>query len=75
MKEPCPYCNGTLALYGATNTTELYINTANGAKAIYTSTTAAACPENAKCALKGIENNAAFVINFCPNCGRDLNAE
>ena len=72
MKEPCEFCDGTLALYAETNTTKLYINTKNGARAIYTSTKPSTCPENALCALKGVENNSAFIINFCPNCGRDL---
>ena len=67
----CKYCNGTLALYAETITTKLYINTQNGASAIYTESDG--CPKNALCALKGVPNRSAFIINYCPNCGRKLN--
>ena len=69
--EPCKFCNGTLALYQRTTSTDLYINTCNGASALYTKVDG--CPEkHFGCALQHIPTESTFRIYFCPNCGRRL---
>lgn len=49
----------------------LYINTCNGASALYTKVDG--CPEkHFGCALQHIPTESTFRIYFCPNCGRRL---
>ena len=66
----CKYCEGKLKLYQETNSMKLYINTLGKAKALLVDSDN--CPPKAMCAMKGISNRGAFIINYCPNCGRKL---
>lgn len=59
----CEHCAGTVSLYQQTSSTKLVINTMNGASALYVD-----CMSNDS----AIPDRSAFVIHFCPNCGRDL---
>lgn len=56
----CKYCNNGKTLYQETIGTKLYINCSNRARALYFDT-------------KSV--NAAYIINYCPNCGRKLNKD
>lgn len=57
----CEYCNNGKTLYQETTDTKLYINCSNGARALYVETGFASIPIN-----------SAYIINYCPNCGRKL---
>jgi hypothetical protein len=66
----CEYCNGEKTLYQHTTTTKLYMNTFGKARTLVTE--CIPCPPYAECCLKGNSCNSAFLINFCPECGRKL---
>lgn len=66
----CEFCNGGKTLYQHTVTTKLYMNTFGKARTLVTECTP--CPPYAKCCLKGDSCNSAFLINYCPECGRPL---
>ena len=69
----CKVCNGEMTLYQHTNTTKLYMNTFGKAATLVTECNA--CPPHADCCMKGISANSAFIINYCPECGRPLTDE
>lgn len=71
--EPCKVCNGKKTLYQHTNTTKLFMNTFGRAATLVTE--CVPCPPYADCCMKGISDNSAFKINFCPECGRPLTEE
>ena len=58
----CEYCSGKEVLYQETCNTKLIINTTGAAQALYTEV------EHGNDA----KTNSAFIINYCPNCGRKL---
>ena len=69
----CAYCNGYRTLYQQTNNTRLYIDTFGHARTLVTECDP--CPPYAKCALKGVTANSAFIIDYCPNCGAKMDLE
>ena len=71
--EPCEVCNGKTTLYQHTNDTKLFMNTFGRAATLVTE--CVPCPPYADCCMKGISDNSAFKINFCPECGRPLTDE
>lgn len=68
--KPCKVCNGKRTLYQRTINTKLFMNTFGKAATLVTECNA--CPPYAKCCMKDISANAAFRINYCPECGRPL---
>ena len=66
----CEYCNGTKTEYQHTRDTKLFINTFGKATALETECNP--CPLYADCCMKNIPTRGAFIIRFCPNCGREL---
>lgn len=66
----CEYCSGRFAEYQHTVNTKLYINTFGRARTIETECNP--CPPFSQCCMKGIPARSAFIINYCPNCGRNL---
>ena len=73
MMETCPYCTGVAKLYQETWHTRLYIDKLGRRYILKTET--CYCPPYADCSTKDNPRNAAFEINFCPHCGRDLRAD
>lgn len=69
--EACKYCNRQLAEIGHTHTTRLEMNTFGGAQTLVA--VCDPCPDHAQCAMKHIASRSAFIINYCPMCGRKLN--
>ena len=69
----CEYCSGKRVLYQHTNSTKLFVDTFGSARTIVTECNA--CPPHADCCMNGIPANSAFLINFCPHCGRPLTEE
>lgn len=53
----CEFCTNGLKLYQETAGSKIFINCSKGARALYVDTQSV---------------NTAYVINYCPNCGRDL---
>lgn len=69
----CEYCAGEDKLYQYTYNTKLFINTMGMAHAIVTE--CMPCPPYATCSRKGNPARSAFIIKYCPNCGRELSKE
>lgn len=72
----CEYCdeNATdLIVYQETRDIQLFINAGGNASALYIE--ADGCPDIARCGLHHVPLRGAFIINFCPNCGRKLREE
>ena len=69
----CQYCKGKSALYQHTNHTRLYINTFGKARTLVTE--CIPCPPFANCCLKNNSARSAFIIKFCPECGRKLEVQ
>lgn len=68
--KPCKVCNGKTTLYQHTNTTKLFMNTFGKTTTLVTECNG--CPPYADCCMKGISMNSAFIISYCPECGRPL---
>lgn len=66
----CPYCGTDSALYQQTYSTKLYIGRLGGFRILEIETHA--CPPYADCSIREFPTRSAFIINFCPHCGRDL---
>ena len=66
----CPYCWTDSTLYQQTHSTKLYIAKMGGAHILETEVHA--CPPYADCSVRDFPTHSAFIINFCPHCGRDL---
>lgn len=66
----CPFCKGEKVLYQSTVHTKLYIDTFGKSSVMVTECNP--CPPFAKCSMKDIPANSAFIIKYCPECGRDL---
>lgn len=69
-EQGCEYCRGEEALYQHTNTTKLYINTFGRARTLVTECDY--CPPYANCSAKNVPARSAFVVKYCPECGRRL---
>ena len=72
-KNGCEYCSGEFAEYQYTINTKISINTFGRARTIVTECNP--CPPYANCCMKGIPCRSAFIINYCPNCGRKLGGD
>lgn len=74
MKEteskPCPFCSGKKTEYQNTHNTKLFLHTFGKKSVLITESTC--CPPHSDCSMKDIPARSAFVIKFCPECGRDL---
>lgn len=66
----CRHCGGRKTLYQEDRDTKLFINTTGKAQALYVECNP--CPPHASCCMKDIPSRAAFIINYCPECGRPL---
>ena len=71
-KKSCQFCEGKNALYQQTNNTKLYINTFGKARTLEVECNP--CPPHADCSMKNIPARSAFIIKYCPECGRKLEA-
>ena len=70
VRQGCEYCSGRRTEYYHTTNTKLYINTFGNAQVLETECNP--CPPYSNCSLRGIPVRSAFIINYCPNCGRKL---
>lgn len=66
----CEYCSGDNAEYQYTPYAKLYIETVCGKKTFIVECNP--CPPYANCCMKGVPVRSAFIINYCPNCGRKM---
>lgn len=66
----CLYCNGTKTEYQHTRHTKLFIDTFGNKRTLIVE--CHPCPPFANCSLKNLTASSAFIINYCPHCGRDL---
>lgn len=73
VRHGCEYCSGAFAEYQHTINTKLYINTFGKARTLETECNS--CPPYARCSMNGIPVRSAFIINYCPNCGRKLDGD
>ena len=68
----CSVCNpDSKSVYQKTRYISVTINTRDGASALNVDCDGV-CPDNAHCALKNVPAKSAFIINYCPECGRKL---
>lgn len=67
----CQYCDGKFAEYQRTYCMTLSMGTFGKNRTLEVS--ACRCPPFVDCAFKNSPANSAFIINYCPNCGRKLN--
>ncbi len=66
----CEYCRGAESIYQHTNTTKISIKGQLGKKALIVESNP--CPPYADCCMKDVPDRSAFIIRFCPECGRRL---
>lgn len=66
----CSFCNGERTLYQTTIDTKIYINTLGKATAL--EVVARVCPPYCNCSMRDIPLRSAFIIKYCPECGRKL---
>lgn len=66
----CQYCDGKFAEYQRTYCMTLSMGTFGKNRTLEVS--ACRCPPFVDCAFKNIPASSAFIINYCPNCGRKL---
>lgn len=69
----CEYCRPPAAPYQETYHTKLGLSTFGKARTLVTS--CEPCPPHSRCGSRGRAFRAEFIINFCPNCGRDLRGD
>ncbi len=70
--DPCSFCKGGKVMIGETTETKIFINTGESGQVRTLETECVPCPNNAECSLKNVPTRAAFLIEFCPICGRKL---
>lgn len=70
QEQGCEYCEGTSKLYQHTTHTNLFLNTFGKARTLVVE--CYPCPPYADCSHKGTPARSAFLIKFCPECGRRL---
>ena len=70
----CQYCKNEEenVLYQTNRYADLYMGSF-GRNRILMVETNKTCPPYADCTRKGEKIRVAFIINFCPHCGRKLN--
>ena len=73
IKQGCEFCSGERTKYQSSANTTLYIDTFGTARILLTE--CHHCPPFETCVVKELPARSAFIINFCPHCGRDLNKE
>ena len=66
----CEYCRGEKELYQHTHTTKLHVNTFGAARTLEVE--CVPCPPYANCCMKEVPARSAFIIRYCPECGRKL---
>lgn len=66
----CQYCDGKFAEYQRTHCVTLSMGTFGKHRTLEVS--ACKCPPFVDCYAKDCPANSAFIINYCPNCGRKL---
>ena len=71
--EPCDFCNGEKTLYQETIYTKMFINTFGNKTVIEIECNR--CPPYSRCSMKDIPVRSAFIIDYCPNCGRPFTKE
>lgn len=69
----CRYCSGEFVECQHSIHTKVYMNTTGKAQALVTE--CSPCPPYANCSMRDVPARSAFIINFCPFCGRKLNSE
>jgi hypothetical protein len=70
-RQGCEYCSPDKYVeYQRTTTTQIFIKTVRGARALEVCSDH--CPPFADCSAKGVSTRSLFLINYCPECGRDL---
>lgn len=72
----CPVCvtDGSAPVYQSTRTMEISVNCSNGASALVVESDKF-CPTNSNCGMKNVPVRSAFIIKYCPECGRKLGAD
>ena len=70
FKAKCQMCAGNRVLYQETHHTKLIIDTFGKSTALVTQVNA--CPPYSNCCMKDIPICSAFIIKYCPECGRKL---
>lgn len=68
----CKFCSGKKVKYQENRYVNLYIDTFGKHKVLLIEDKKTDCPSNASCGMKNITLNSAFIIDYCPNCGRKL---
>lgn len=66
----CGYCRGVESIYQHTNTTKISINSFGKARALMVECNL--CPPYSDCCARGVPDRSAFIIRYCPECGRRL---
>lgn len=66
----CQYCDGEFAEYQRTHCMTLSMGSIGKHRTLEVS--ACKCPPFVDCYAKDSPANSAFIINYCPNCGRKL---
>ena len=67
---PCDICGGGKNLYQTTATTKLFMDHLGDRRTLVTE--CMACPPYAKCSRNGRTIASAFLVDYCPCCGRPL---
>lgn len=68
--EPCQYCGGKRVEIGHSHSTALFMDTFGKKQTLETECDP--CPDYSQCCMKHIPARTAFLIHFCPMCGRKL---
>lgn len=69
-EQGCEYCRGEKELYQHTHTMKLHVNTFGAARTLEVE--CVPCPPYANCCMKEVPARSAFLIRYCPECGRKL---
>lgn len=67
---PCDICGGGKNLYQTTATTKLFMDRLGDRRTLVVE--CMACPPYAKCSRNGRAIASAFLLDYCPCCGRPL---
>jgi len=66
----CKYCKGIEPSYQSSAYHKIHIDSLGSRKVLRVENIG--CPKYVDCSQKDMNIGSAFIINFCPNCGRDL---
>ena len=67
---PCEYCAGKRVEIGHSYSTKMFIDTFGKKQTLETECDP--CPDYARCSMRHIPARTAFLIHYCPMCGRKL---